>query len=102
MSNYIEEHRLRAGNEAANTVIEGCARVLYGGNGISGTPFRGNVSELSHAIARYGVWPDFPFTFATIQRICTQQADALQARGVQVVFHDDQGKDIELIALSQS
>jgi len=66
---------------------------------LTGIPFHGNLATLAAASGRYGVGLDFQFTMGTMRGICERETETLRARGVDVIFHDSDGRGIELIAV---
>jgi hypothetical protein len=95
--NYLEEHRTRIQREMANSLIEGCYRIVHGGNGLAGATFRGNLTTLSQAMGKYGVWIDFPLTTSALR----SETEAMRSRSVEIIFHDENA-EIELVAASAS
>jgi hypothetical protein len=87
MSDYTVQDHARQQGEALDALVRGCKGILSDGVGFR----RGGLGDLSLALSEH-----VSLSFLLAVDFLKKQSEALRAEGIEIIFHDDEGRDVEL------
>jgi hypothetical protein len=91
-ANYLQEHAAATDAHMAEALVRGCKAVVHERGG-----FRGGLGDLGAAIGKH---VSVPGLLAVV--VLRKHSAALRTQGIEIVFHDDDGRDVELMPVSEA
>lgn len=87
MMDYTRQDFEKAKRENLDTLVRGCKGILSVGVRFP----RGGLGDLMNALSQH-----VSLSFLLTVDFLKKQSEALRAEGIEIVFHDDEGRDLEL------